>query len=148
MMALYRKLQKLKAKNCCLLSTSTYVDDAKAFSDRLGIHFVLLGQQELLSYADIYIDASEQNIRKMLHEDMHKFYHKTKLRYSAFAPNKYRAYLTCAFFLICWYFLFRLSILYPIAALICCILAILSYRNTRKQQFKEESSDSFSIDEK
>ena len=51
MMAVYRKLQRLGASACCLLSASSYVDDAAAFSRRLGISFTLLGQKALLAFA-------------------------------------------------------------------------------------------------
>lgn len=149
MLSLYRKLQKLNASSCCLITPSSYVDDARAFSERLGIHFTLLGQKELLHHARASLPTIDtQKLHQALQEEMRQYYAKNSLKHTAFAPNKYRAYLTCAFFLICWYFLFRLSPFYPIAAGLCCLFAAFSYHAARKQRFKEESSDASPTDGK
>lgn len=149
MMALYRKLQKLGAKECCLITPSAYVDDARAFSERLGIRFRFLGQKELLCHGQETLPPiEEQTLHQALQEEMRKYYAKRSLRHSVFAPNKYRAYLTCALFLLCWYVLFRLSPLYPIAAGICCVFAACSYRATKREQLREESSDAFPMDDR
>ena len=149
MLSIYRKLQKLNASTCCLITPSTYVDDARAFSERLGVQFCLLGQKELLHHVQASLPTIDaQKLHQALQEEMHQYYAKTNLKHTAFAPNKYRAYLTCAFFLICWYFLFRISPLYPIAAGICCLFAACSYHAARKQRSKEESSDVFPTDGK
>lgn len=94
----YRKLQKLNASSCCLITPSSYVDDARAFSERLGIHFTLLGQKELLQHARASLPTIDtQKLHQALQEEMRQYYAKNSLKHTAFAPNKYRAYLTCAF---------------------------------------------------
>ena len=149
MMAIYRKLQRLGASACCLLSASSYVDDAAAFSRRLGISFTLLGQKELLSFAAQTLPpVSEAQLHHAIEEEMRHFYAEGGLIHNAVAPNKYRAYLTCAFFLLLWYFLFRFNLLYPIAAVLCLLLALASYRTSRGSSLKAGSTDSSSTDGK
>ena len=149
MMAIYRKLQRLGASACCLLSASSYVDDAAAFSRRLGISFTLLGQKELLSFAAQTLPpVSEAQLHRAIEEEMRHFYAEGGLIHNAVAPNKYRAYLTCAFFLLLWYFLFRFNLLYPIAAVLCLLLALASYRTSRGSSLKAGSTDSSSTDGK
>ena len=138
MFRLYRTLQTVQAKECILLAAAPYVDDAQTFSRRFSIRVTLLDQQKLITDAAVLLPViPHEDIILAAAQEMAQYRQKQDLRHKAVSPGKYRAYLLCAFLLLCWYFLFGRGILYLIFAGICVILALLSHRAQRKAALRE-----------
>lgn len=139
LLLLYRKLKKLGVTQVATLSASAYAEEATAMSLRVGVDFVLLTQDAFFEKEIAYIRRPTQTeLYAAIEAEMRSESMKLDAKNVFFSPKKTRAYLLCAGFLLCLYFITKFSVLYPIAAGICLVLAFISYRMQKQTEAKAQ----------
>ncbi len=129
------------SKKIIILSLSEFSEDAKKMCRSLPIEIELVGGEKILKLAEkASLLPDEQAAEKSAEEEMRETIVTLEtLRKSALSKVKVKGYVICGIVIMCWPLITGFRIYYPIIAVACFVLAIISYR--RSKQFEEESSD-------
>ncbi len=137
LLVLHRKLQKLGATSATVLSAAPYGSETSTMSKRLGAAITLLGRDAFFPAHTYYVaPPSQEELKKVLQAEISAKPLPGRIKNAFLSPKKSRAYISCAAFLLCWYLIAGFGILYPIAAAVCIVLAILSYLADKKPRSK------------
>ncbi len=130
-LVLQRKAIQLGAEKIVALSAAKYMSEASAMTKRMGTEVTLLDREEFLK-EDLFLPVDEE-LQKALRAEIEDRKIKGE-RISFLSPKKTRAYLLCAVFFLGWYAFFGFGAIYPVAAGVCLLLALLSHTLPRRSK--------------
>lgn len=121
-----------------IVSLSDFDNASKSFCSGNDIKLVT-GKQvlEMAAAKDMLPDeqAAEEKARKEMNDTVITL---DKIKESAFNRSKVKAYIFCGLIVMCWPFVMGFKIYYPIIAMICFVMAAVTFR---KNKVHEESHD-------
>jgi hypothetical protein len=123
-----------------ILSLSEFADDAERLLSSLPEKVEIVSGEDVLEIAKqkgMLPDESEaeENAIKEMNETIVTF---EKLKESAFSSTKIKGYIICGIVIMCWPLVTGFRIYYPIIAIFCFALAIITYKKSKSHK---ESSD-------
>ncbi|MGI5850429.1 MAG: hypothetical protein ACOX8Q_10280 [Christensenellales bacterium] len=127
-------------KKIIIISLSEFSEDAKRLSAMLPAEFDLISGQRILNIANemgMMPDEknAEENVKKEMNDTIVTL---KKIRKAAFSKAKIKSYIICGIVIMFWPFITGFRIYYPIIAIVCFVLAFITYK---KSNYIEESSD-------
>ncbi|MDD5017473.1 MAG: hypothetical protein PHO15_05170 [Eubacteriales bacterium] len=138
---LLRAYRALKDKQkITIVSLSDFSDDAKKLCISLPAEIHLVPGKDVLILANKLgmmpdEETAKEKAEKEMNETIITF---EKLKKSAFGRTKVKGYIICGIVVMCWPFVSGFRFYYPLIAIICFAMAILTYRKNRQAK---ESSD-------
>ncbi len=127
-------------KEVLILSLSEFSDDARKMCKSIG-NVQLTDGEGVLETADKVgmlpdQDEAEKNAEKEMRDAVVTL---RQIEKSAFKRSKIKGYIICGIVIMCWPLVTGFRIYYPIIAVICFIMALITYKRTKTDV--KESSD-------
>jgi len=117
-----------------IVSLGEYSDAAKTFGSSLGMRLVS-GQTVLKMAAEKDMlpdeEAAQEKARREMSETIITL---DKLKQHAFDKTKVRAYILCGLVVMAWSFVMGFRIYYPIIAIVCFVMAALTFRRNKSHE--------------
>ena len=125
--------------NVKILSLSKFSDEAKKLCSNLPVAIELISGDKVLRIAgekEMLPDeeSAQENAKKEMNDTIVTF---EKVKKYAFSRVKIKGYIICGIAIMCWPLISGFRFYYPIIAIVCFALAIITYKKS-KQNTKSE----------
>lgn len=135
-----RIIRSNKSGDILILSLSEFSNEVKAMCSSLAFSVELMCGKDVLSLADkMGMLPDENEAQKSAEKEMKQnILTLEQVKDSAFSKTKIKGYIICGIVIMCWPLISGFRIYYPIIAIACFAMALLTYRKSKKTK---ESSD-------
>jgi len=128
--------RELKCDRLIIFSLSEFSEDVKNMCSRLPGEIMLIGGKEILEAADkkgLMPDESDAE-SDALKEVSETIVTLENIRNNALSKTKIKGYILCGIVIMLWPIVTGFEIYYPVIAMICFILALITYRKSKKSE--------------
>jgi ABC-type multidrug transport system fused ATPase/permease subunit len=124
-------VREYAGQNTAIVSLSDFNEAAKTFAAGQGIKLIS-GQSVLKAASDKDMLPDEEVAQEKARREMSDtIISLDRLKQSAFNKTKIKAYILCGLIIMCWSFVMGFHIFYPIIAVLCFVMAAVTFRRSK-----------------
>ena len=122
-------------KSIIIVSLSDFSKDAKTFCANINDKVMLLSGEDILNMADSkdMLPDEKQANERVVKEMNETIVTLKKVKNTAFGRAKVKAYVICGIVIMCWPLVSGFRFYYPIIAVICFVMAFISYKKSHRE---------------